>query len=103
MANSLNQNPIVIDTVMAQGYKAAVASSLGSLFTLKIDKVYWESPVTVGDKVTIVDPDNGNVILDLTCDVAGKSQWVDWTAHPKLVANFRVAVIGSGTLYVYTR
>ena len=102
MSNLLTANPMVITAAMASGYKALVASSLGTLSTLRIDKIYWENPLTAGDTVTIIDPQDSIAMLPLRCEVAGQSQVIDWSARPKLWRDFQVSQISSGTLYIYT-
>jgi tRNA A37 threonylcarbamoyladenosine synthetase subunit TsaC/SUA5/YrdC len=102
MSNSLVQNPIVISSAMTSGYKASVASSLGTLSTLRIDKIYWENPGTIGDTATIIDPQNLATMFALRCEVANQSQVIDWSARPKLWRDFQVSQISSGTLYIYT-
>lgn len=105
MANLYLQNPIVITSNMTQSYKSlsnTVGSGLGSFTYLLIEKIIWESPVTVADKVLITDPDDGAVLLPLTCEVSGQSQIIDWTAKPKRWRDFEVSEINSGTLYIYT-
>lgn len=103
MANSLTQNPIVIDSVMSSGYKASVAAALGSPISLLVDKINWSGVVGTTDVLSIVDPDNNNVLLEIANKVAGATWWVDWTSRPKLWRDFKVAAIGSGTLYIFTR
>jgi hypothetical protein len=106
MPNSLLQNPIIINTVMTQKYKAATATQgptgLGSFTYLLVEKVYWMTPVTLGDTVSITDPDTGNILLQLRCEVAGQSQIVDWSAKPKRWRDFIVGQISSGNLEIYT-
>jgi hypothetical protein len=105
MANSYLQNPVIINTNMTQGYKALTATQgptgLGAFTYLRIEKVYWENPGTIGDTVNIEDPVTGNVLLVLRCEVANQSQIVDWTAKPKRWSDFEVNTISSGTLYLY--
>src|SRR5271157_483725 len=104
MANSLTTNPIVVTAAMTAGYKAGVAASLGTLLgPVLVEKEYWENPGNVGDTVVITDPQSGRNILTLRCEVAGQSQLVDWTSHPKMLADFQVQTIASSTLYIYTR
>lgn len=103
MANNLTANPMKLDSSMAQSYKAATAASLGTLQTLKIEKIYWMDPATAGDQVTIGDPASGETLLNLRCEAAGQSQIVDWTANPKLWRDFEINVFNSGVLYIYTR
>lgn len=102
MANSLDQNPIIVTTPMPQPYKAAVASSQGSPLTLRVEKIRWVDAVNANDELKIVDPVSGAVLLDLINPVANSSVEIDWVAHPKLWQDFQVSVIGSGTLYLYT-
>jgi hypothetical protein len=106
MPNLLTQNPIEITTAMATKYKTATSTEapagLGSFTYLLIEKVYWMTPVTIGDTVSITDPDTGNVLLNLRCEVAGQSQIIDWTAKPKRWRDFIVGQISSGTLWIYT-
>lgn len=101
MANVLTSNPIIIRGTQSS-YKAAVATSLGSPFTLRIEKWYWENPAAAGDQVVITDPQDGSEKLRLRCELANQSQVIDWTSHPKLFSDFAVVEIDSGTLYVYT-
>lgn len=114
MANILNANPMVITGSMATAYKAAlnaitsptpegVLRGLGTLRTLIIEKIYWFNPINVGDQVTIGDPQSGETLLNLRCEVANQSQLVDWTANPKIWTDFQIDVFSSGTLYIYTR
>ena len=103
MANTLNANPMVITGSLATSYKTATASSLGTLRTLMIEKVYWENPLNVGDTITIGDPNSGQALLVLRCEVANQSQLIDWTANPKLWIDFEINAFPSGTLYLYTR
>lgn len=102
MPNVLTANPVVI-TGVQPSYKAAVAASLGAFYNLRIEKVYWETPVTVGDTVTITDASGSQTILNLRCEVAAQSEIVDWSANPRYVADFAVPQISSGTLYIYLR
>jgi hypothetical protein len=102
MANLLTRNPIVLTTTQTS-YKAAVAATLGTLFTLMIEKVYWEDPITVGDGVLIESPDSGAELLTLRCETAGQSQVIDWTNKPKLWRDFACVQMDSGSLKIYTR
>lgn len=88
---------------MTQGYKASVASSLGSPLTLIVEKIYWFNPANIGDLVDIGDPISGLTLLNLRCEVADQSQVIDWTSNPRLWQDFEVGTISSGTLYIYTR
>lgn len=105
MANNLFANPMVITGSMATSYKTqmAVAGKIGTLFTLIVEKIYWENPITPGDQVTIGDPNSGLTLLNLRCENANQSQVLDWTANPRLWQDFEIDTFGSGTLYIYTR
>ena len=104
MANNLFANPMVI-TGSVTGYKAAmaVAGKIGTLFTLLVEKIYWENPGTIGDTISIGDPVSGLVLLVLRCEVANQSQLIDFTSNPKLWQDFSIDSLPSGTLYIFTR
>lgn len=103
MANNLFANPMVITGSMATSYKTQVASQIGTLFTLIVEKVYWFNPATIGDVVNIGDPISGLTLLNLRCEAANQSQIIDWTANPKIWQDFEIDTFSSGTLYIYTR
>jgi hypothetical protein len=100
MANSLTQNPLLINAPTTQSYKAATLAALGSFQYLLIEKIEWQSPATIGDSLVITDNQN-NVLLSCTAEVALQSQIFDWTAKPKRWADFNVPTIGSGTLRIW--
>lgn len=102
MPNLLNQSPIIIQAVMASSYKALVASTLGTLFTTRIEKIYWEQPTTAGDTVQILGP-GAQELVRMRCENAGQSQILDWVSNPRLWQDFQVARLDSGNLYIYTR
>ena len=102
MANDYISNPILIDTAFTEGWKAEVATTLGSPLTLLVTKVEWLSPVTIGDKVIILDTSQLTTnLLDYTCEVALQSQIFDWTARPIRWRDFQVTQIDSGTLKIW--
>jgi hypothetical protein len=102
MANLLNSNPIIITGVLAS-YKAAVAATLGTLFTLRIERIFWRTPNIAGDVCLITDPANGANKMRLVCEVTKISQIVDWSANPKMWSDFCVDQLDSGELEIYTR
>lgn len=101
MSNILTVNPIRIDTAQITGYKVLTLTSLGAFQTLRIEKIYWEDPSSIGDNVTIINPNSGANIVNLRCEVAGQAILVDWTPKPKMVADFQVSEIDSGVLWLY--
>ena len=103
MANVLTVNPMRLTTVMATSYKAQVAASLGALSTLRIEKIYWEKSTNTGDTLRINDPNSGTVLAEIISVQGGASYWIDWTAAPKMWADFIVSQLDSGTLFIYTR
>lgn len=100
MANSLNTNPVVY-TAVAASYKAAVALSQGTLFTLQIKKIVWEAPTNVGHVAQIVDPASGRLLYRAQCAAINVGDTQDWTTHPQLWADFEVARLDSGNLFIY--
>lgn len=103
MPNLLNQNPIIITSVMASDYKSQVAAMLGTLFTLRIEKIYWENAKSVGDFFRIIDPGSGVELAATYSVAAGANYVVDFTPNPRIWQNFRVDQLDSGTLKIYTR
>jgi hypothetical protein len=101
MANNLLVNPVVFTTVMATSYKNQTATSLGAFQYLLIEKVIWETPVTVGDQFIFIDPISSQTLLLGTCEVAGQSQVFDWTPKPRRWQDFELSKISSGTIYLY--
>lgn len=109
MANSYSVNPIRIDTAFGtasttagQGWKFQVKNSLGSPITLRVLKLYWESPVTVADTVSIIDPISSINLANFVCDTAAVSQTLDFSPHPLVWSDFMVPTISSGILWIYT-
>ncbi|MHB8501496.1 MAG: hypothetical protein ACYDHE_11200 [Candidatus Acidiferrales bacterium] len=104
MANILNRNPIYIDTAF-QSYKAAVAATLGTLFTLIVTRVLWVGPVAIGDEVIIDDPHGGAQLLLLRNTVTnGPDIERDYSASPLLWADFGVPQMPAGSkLFIYTK
>lgn len=101
MANNLNVSPIYVDTAFGGSFKASVSTTLGTLFTLRVSQVRWVGPANAGDQAEIVDPQGGNQLLLMRCDVAGKDQIADWSAAPRLWRDFNVPQLSSGKLYIY--
>lgn len=101
MGNLLNQNPIMLTNTQTS-YKAAMAATLGTLFTLRIEKIVWENPGATGHVALIIDPATGNNIARLIAQGAGIPQILDWSAKPKLYSDFAVVQLDSGILQIYT-
>lgn len=92
MANSFNTRPIVVDTVMAGGS--------GIDQPLKVVKVYWFNPALAGDTLEIIDPVSSQKLLVARAEAVGQSQVFDF---PFVVwKDFRVSVLSSGVVYIYT-
>lgn len=102
MANNLLANPIILDTVMTSSYKAQVAASIGTLFTIRIEKVYWYGPVTSGDTF-VLQNGSGATLIQGICSGSNISQIFDWTPAPKLWADFQLTQLSSGKIEIYTR
>jgi len=71
MANSLNTNPIVLDTFTST---IDIGNTLygDSKTVFFINSIEWQNPIAVGDTATITDA-NGNPIFSATCTVARQS------------------------------
>lgn len=105
MPNALTQNPIIITTPMLTSYKSQTntpgSGGLGAFNYLLVEKIYWMTPVAIGDTAAITDPTTGNILLNLRCEAAGQSQIVDWSAKPRRWSDFITSSVSSGTLYLY--
>ena len=100
--NLLTRNPIIVVAPMASSYKSAVATTLGSLFTLQVAKIQWSDAVSVNDFVRIIDPGSGELLQEIQNVAANSNYFIDFSARPRLWRDFRVSQIDSGTLYIYT-
>ena len=93
----MNQNPIIITGVQTS-YKAAVAATLGTPFVLRVARVEYYAPTTIGDTAIIIDPASGKEWLKFTCEVALQSQILPVN---ELWSDFAVDQITSGTLKIF--
>lgn len=103
MPNYYNQDPVSLDTAMTGGYKAAVASTQGSFIPLRVSKIVWHNPAAAGNTFQIADPTSGTVLFEAIAAVAGQDVVLDFNANPKVVRDFQLTQISSGTLLIYTR
>lgn len=101
MANLLTQNPIYVDTAF-QSYKAAVASILGTLLQLRIYSIRWVGPAAAGQVLEFVNPQNGQQLHMMT-SVASGDVVSDFSAAPKLWADFGVPAVPSGKVFIDAR
>ena len=95
--STLTTNPIIINAIQTS-YKAAVAASLGSPFVLRVVRVEWYAPTTIGHTALIVDPASGKEWLKFTCEVALQSQILPVN---ELWSDFAVDQLDSGTLKIF--
>lgn len=103
MANIYTRNPIYVDTIF-QSYKAQVASTLGTLLHLIVTKIRWVGPAAVGDTVVFDDPQSGNQLLLMrNPTLAGADIEADFSASPRLWADFGVPQLSSGKLYIFMK
>jgi hypothetical protein len=105
MANNLYTNPVTIESPQSS-YKAAVASILGSLFVVRVNKVLWTSPKNAGDTLLIIDPQSGNNLLRMVAVLpysgapAAVPQVQDYVPA-KLWSDFAVDQIDSGVAELF--
>jgi hypothetical protein len=96
MANTFQNNPIVIDTVMVVTY---LNSSPPNKLAIYPRKIYWLNPANIGDTFVINDP-QGNLLFEGRCEVANQSQYFDAPVSDKW-RDFIVNTLASGTLIIY--
>ena len=112
MANSYTSQPIVIDTVMAAGWKAEQAAAATPIFAaaanavgFRVTKVLWVNPTTVSHTFVIVDSNDATlVLLEGTCGVANED--VPYDHFDPIGApwrDFKVTTLDSGKLYIWYR
>lgn len=95
----------MVITGSVTGYKAAVASSIGTLFTLKVERILWVNP-PISSSLSIGDPVSGEVLWTRnTSSTSTTSPDIDedWTENPKLWTDFAIDIFPGGTLYIFTR
>ena len=90
-----------MDSALAS-YKAAVASSLGTKFTLVVTRLRWVTP-GASHSLSVTDPNSGTVLAQLDSDAGGGDVDMDWTAYPRIWDDFSIGVPAAGKLFVYTR
>jgi hypothetical protein len=100
LANSLARTPFEIDTAFTS-WKSSVASILGTLMTLRVKKVRWVGPAAAGQTIECVDPQGGNQLLMITSSAANLDVEIDFSASPRLWADFGVPAVPSGKLFIY--
>lgn len=99
MANDFTKVPYKVDTVMATTFRNT-AGALAGAGSLYIKKVEWVGPTGIGDAYEIQSDIPGNVIDSNKCGVAGVGG--ERNFNPPLdVRDFKVTVLGSGTLLIY--
>jgi hypothetical protein len=96
MANVLTLTPYKIDTASATSFKNQGGLPTNQPFW--VSEVYWFNPVTPGDTFVMTDT-SGAVIRTGRCEVANQSQVFQFVP-PRLLADFTVATLASGTLYI---
>ena len=102
--SNLFANPIIITGSLATSYKTqmAVAGKIGTLFTLKVEKIRWVNP-GVSQSISIGDPLSGLVLWAAKSNSSGEDVVEDWTANPRLWQDFEIDAFPGGTLYLFTR
>ncbi len=104
MANSYNSMPIVINATMSAGWRSLQTLNTGTNATgIRVFKVIWDAPSTVGNTFEIVDPVDSTVLLTGTCSVASQDIQYNFDENPASWRDFKVTTLSSGTLYIWYR
>jgi hypothetical protein len=118
MANSYNQNPIIINTVMGAGWRSLQTLNTGNLpsnaqqvsgavtrqWGINVTKVSWTGMTAQGHTFSIVDPNNTAVILlQGTAGAELVDQEYDFTGRMGQWRDFEVSTLTSGTLLIWYR
>lgn len=99
MSNLLT-NPIQI-TGSVPSYKQAVASQLGTLFTLEVQRLRWIAP-PASSTLTIGDTVSGNPLEEMKSDASGEDIEIDYIPT-RLWRDFSIDAFAGGTLLIFTR
>jgi hypothetical protein len=84
-------------------YKAAVASTLGTLIGAVICvKIRWVAPSAAGQTLEFIDPQGGAQLAMLSSIAAGQDVEEDFSASPRLFRDFGV-IIPSGKVFLFTK
>ena len=75
-----------------------MASTQGTPFTLRVARVEWFAPTTVGDQAVIIDPQSGKEWLRFKCETALQSQILPVN---ELWSDFAVDQLDSGSLRIF--
>jgi hypothetical protein len=100
LANSLTRTPFEIDTPFPS-WKSSVASILGTLMTLRVKKLRWVGISAGGQQLIVNDPQGGNQLVMLTSSAANLDVEIDFSASPRIWADFGVPAVPSGKLFIY--
>lgn len=102
MANSYNSNPIVLNVVMASGWRA-----LQTLATKQIGirptRVLWTGMAATGHTFSIVDPNDGTVLLQGQAGNTLTDQEYFTDSFAATWRDFKLSQISSGNLLVWYR
>lgn len=115
MANNYNNNPILIDTVMASGWRASQTLNSGNLpatlqnpgpitrqWGIRVVKIEWTNIASAGDKIIIVDPVDSTVKFQATAQSLDDKLY-DVVDSGMPWKDFKVSTIGSGLLLITYR
>lgn len=94
MANSLNQNPYVIDTAGA---------TILSVVPIRIKKIRWVGGTTLNHTASVQDQ-NGNIFWESACPGESYVEESDFTTYDNQSAvmnGLKVPTLGSGKLFIY--
>lgn len=99
MANNLQNNPIVLDAVMAAGYQDSVpAPPNGFMIYPRI--IHWDNPTTAGHQFRIDDA-GGNILFTATAKAAGQGEYFDVAEGVRWPDLWKLVTLQSGVLYIY--
>lgn len=115
MANSYNSMPIKIDTVMTQGWRALQTLNQGNLpsvaqnpanvnrqWGFRCLAIQWTGIGSVGDKFTVIDPNDSTILFQGQAGSTTADQYYPFP-NPPAWRDFKVSVLGSGTLLIAYR
>jgi hypothetical protein len=100
MSNVFNSNPIALDSVMAATAKNTAGTPWNSGFRFLIKAIMWDVQAAGAGKAVSLQDGLANVIYSGSTTSPSLPQPISLNP-PLYVADFKLAVIGGGVLYLY--
>lgn len=99
MANDLSSNPLILDSVMADGYQDSTPPPPNGLMIYP-RVIHWDAPTTAGD-VFEIDDSLGNILFKATAKANGQGEYFEVADGVRWEDLWQLVTLDSGVLYIY--